>query len=422
GKSIYIQVIGTRTNMIFWSVALLIGLGTALYISRAARLARAEAVDLVAEARARDLAVYKDQLKEVDRDLSRGVLDVSQAEQARTEVARRILAVDRARSAAPALAGTDAAWVVPVLAGITVLGAIGSYAFIGAPGYGDMPLERRIEAAAERAKERPSLTELILEDPAPEETTGQLAELIAQLRTALAERPDDVEGHRLLARNEAALGRYNAAIAAQTRVIDLLGAQTTAGDVMGLAELQLAVGAGYVSPEAEASLRRVLTLDPNHSEARYGMGLYYAQVGRPDAAFRLWNPLLAEGPEQAPWIAPIRLNIEEIARRAGVPRYRQPTPVRGPSADDIAAAAELSSEAQREMIVAMVAGLSARLADEGGPPEEWMRLIQAYAVLGDQTAAKAVFSEASQVFSGMPEAGLALRQLGAELDLLDAAQ
>src|SRR5258708_12108871 len=39
------------------------------------------------------LAVYRDQLAEIDRDLDRGVLTIGQAAAARTEISRRILAL-----------------------------------------------------------------------------------------------------------------------------------------------------------------------------------------------------------------------------------------------------------------------------------------------------------------------------------------
>ena len=70
-----------------------------------------------------DLAVYRDQLAEVGRDLDRGVLDAGQADAARTEIQRRILAV---AEAAPGLVSTRSARSRLVMLAIAIaLGAAG---------------------------------------------------------------------------------------------------------------------------------------------------------------------------------------------------------------------------------------------------------------------------------------------------------
>ncbi len=71
------------------------------------------------------------------------------------------------------------------------------------------------------------------------------------------------------------------------------------------------------------------------------------------------------GPENAPWIEPIRLQIEQMADLAGV-NYTLPAPVAvasGPSAADVEAASEMSAEDRQEMIRGMVNGLSDRLGE-----------------------------------------------------------
>ena len=64
------------------------------------------------------------------------------------------------------------------------------------------------------------------------------------------------------------------------------------------------------------------------------------------------------------------------------------------------AAAEMSVEDRMAMIEEMVAGLNDRLASEGGPAEDWARLIGAYGVLGRDDAARAILAEAREVFAG----------------------
>jgi cytochrome c-type biogenesis protein CcmH len=63
------------------------------------------------------------------------------------------------------------------------------------------------------------------------------------------------------------------------------------------------------------------------------------------------------------------------------------------------AAAGMDPQARSEMIRGMVTRLSERLATEGGPPEDWARLINAYGVLGEQDAARRTWDEAQGQFA-----------------------
>lgn len=125
------------------------------------------------------------------------------------------------------------------------------------------------------------------------------------------------------------------------------------------------------------------------------------QTGRPDIAFRIWDGLLRRGPEDAPWIAPIRAQIMPVSELAGVDyEMPQPTGARGPSAADIEAAGDMSAEDRMAMIGGMVAGLSDRLATQGGPATDWARLITSLAVLDRTEEARTIYDNATEVFAG----------------------
>lgn len=374
-------------------------------------------------AAAYDLQVYRDQLKEVDKDVARGVLTEEEAQRARTEVSRRLLEADRALQRAKSVeARTSTIDRAMIGAGLVanVAGAFALYMQIGAPGYPDLPLAGRIEMVEEARASRPGQTVAEAEVPfrpgvAPD---PRREELVAQLREVMAERPDDPQGLALLASNEAALGNYTAARVAQTRLIEVLGDAATGFHYIDLAEMMVLAAGGYVSPEAERALMRGLQLEPRNGTARYYVGLMYAQQGRPDLAFPVWRNLMAESSADAPWLEPIRLQIEEVAFLAGVnvtlaelPQPAGAPAPRGPTAEQMEAAQGMAAEDQAAMIEGMVAGLAERLATEGGPPEEWARLINAQIVLGRTEDARAVYDEARTVFADVPQA----------LEMLDAA-
>lgn len=402
--------------MVFWTVTALIASSAALLLAMILIRAR----ELGEPAAAYDLRVYRQQLREVDKDLARGVIQDTDAERIRTEISRRILAADaqlqktRSGSAQPrGLSRAAAVAAALVIAG----GTLGLYWQLGAPGYGDLGLQDRIRMAGERAAARPSQAAAEAEAPAmaaPESDDGY-RRLVEQLRQTAGARPDDAEGQALLAQHEANLGNFTAAYAAKSSYIDLVQEQAGARDFTELAELKIMAAGGYVSPEAERDLQQALALDPTHGPARYYWGLMLGQLGRPDLAYREWAAALRAGPPGAPWIQGIQGQIEDMAYRAGV-QY-QPIPpgggtapaLPGPSAEDMNAAGGLSPEERQEMIRGMVSRLSDRLATEGGSAEEWARLIGALSVLGDSARARAIYDEAQQVFAA-DQAALALLQ------------
>ncbi|MEQ3643259.1 MAG: c-type cytochrome biogenesis protein CcmI [Paracoccus sp. (in: a-proteobacteria)] len=393
----------------FWILAAALTAITALAILSPLRRGRGGA----APAAAYDLRVYRDQLAEVERDLDRGVIGPDDAQRLRAEIGRKVLDADRrAALSAPAARGGRALWPAVALAAM-LAGAVALYLREGVPGAPDMPLAERFAAADAAYRDRPTQAEA--EAAAPARPAPDLSQadpeylaMIDQLRDAVGRNPDDQQGLALLASNEMRLGNLAAARAAQQRLVDLRGDQADTVQLMQLATLMVDAAGGVVTPEAEAVLRRALTLDPTQPQARYLQGVLLIQNGRPDRAFPLWRGLLDEGPESAPWIAPIRAAIQDLAWLAGDDEYRAPAPpaadLPGPDADALAAAEDLSPEDRARMIQDMVDRLQQRLATQGGSPEEWARLIAALAMLDQRDQATAILTEARQRFGSAPDA------------------
>ena len=114
---------------------------------------------------------------------------------------------------------------------------------------------------------------------------------------------------------------------------------------------------------------------------------------------------MREGPFDAPWAAAIRDQITQVADAAGI-SFRPPVTSsgRGPSAEDVAAAEDMSEGDRQEMIEGMVQGLADRLAAEGGPAEDWARLIGALVVLDRRDEAEEILADARSTFASEPEA------------------
>lgn len=387
-------------NWQFWLVAV------ALTAAVAATLIRVlwRETPPVAQAAAFDVQVYKDQLAEIERDVARGTLAADEAARLRVEVSRRLLDADRALALAPAIdrrGGLGLASLATVL--LVLLGA-GLYLQIGAPGYPDLPLAERLAQSEVLRAARPSQEQAEAQAPTPPAVTPdpQFAALMDQLRAAVKDRPDDLRGLELLAGNEMRLGNLVAARQAMDHLVAVKGQAATAEDLAALAEAMIMAAGGRVTPEAEAVLTRALQKDPKNGTALFYSGVLFAQIGRFDQTFRLWAPLLEESPADAPWIAPIRQQIEDIAWRAGE-KYTLPPAagdMPGPDGAAMAAAADMSDADRQAMIEGMVAKLDARLQSEGGSPEEWARLVNALAQLGRKDEAQAAYQRGKAALAG----------------------
>lgn len=394
--------------MMFWFLSGLIALGVVAVLISALRARDAGNLSAAAS----DVAVYRDQLEEVDRDLARGALSEEDADAVRVEVSRRLLAADK-RDAGATQSAADAMWPAAIL--IVILGLGGTmflYTIMGAPGYPDQPMATRLAALEEARLNRPDQATAEIEAapnlPQPANPDPEYVALVQRLRDTVAENPDDLRGLALLHQHEARLGNFAAARAAQQTIVEIKDSSATQEDRQRLLDSLVFAAGGYVSPEAEAVLSEILASDPGFAPARYYQGLLFAQLGRPDLAFPIWRQLLENSPPNAPWVPVIRSEIERVAVLAGV-QYRV-SELRGPSAEDVAAAENMSDEDRQAMIEGMVEGLSARLADEGGPPQEWARLITALGVLGQTGRAVAIADEAETVFANAPDALTLIRQ------------
>jgi cytochrome c-type biogenesis protein CcmH len=341
-------------------------------------------------AEAGDVAVYRDQLEEIARDRAAGRIAETEAEAARVEVSRRLIAAADAPRAAPAQPadGSRAGPWPRRIAALAVLIAlpIGSgalYLTYGSPQLPAQPLSARLEPQPGQAP------------------TGQqpINELVTRVEGHLERNPDDGRGWEVVAPVYLRLGRYADAVRAQQNVVRLLGA--TAAREADLGEAMVAAGNGVITAEARAAFERALARDAKDVKARYFVGLAAEQDGRRDEAAKLYGALVADAPGDAPWLGFVR---QAWVRVGGKPPAELPTTAApGPSAADVAAAREMSETDRNEMIRGMVARLADRLQNHPDDVEGWLRLLRAYMVLGQREKALEAADQARQAFAGQPD-------------------
>jgi cytochrome c-type biogenesis protein CcmH len=317
-----------------------------------------------------DVAVYRDQLEEIDRDRTTGLIGEREAEAARVEVSRRLIA---AADATPP-ASNDAPWrrrAAALIALIVLpLGVASLYLELGSP---DLPGQPQAERSAEPPGER------------------SIAELVGRVEAHLEQNPEDGHGWEVIGPVYMRLGRYDDAVRARRNVLRLLGGNAEREADLG--EALTGKANGVVTAEAKEAFDRAIALDANDIRSHYFVGLAAEQDGRPKEAAKIWRDLLAQAPADASWAGSVR---ESLARVDPDAASAQP----GPSESDVAAASGMSPEQRDTMIRGMVERLAGRLKQNGSDVEGWLRLIRAYMVLGDREQARAAADNARRALGG----------------------
>jgi cytochrome c-type biogenesis protein CcmH len=304
--------------------------------------------------------VYLDQLKELERDKAEGRMSASEAEAARAEIVRRLLATDSLPpgSLPAAVAAEPRPLARRTAAGLALVGipllSLSLYLGLGAPNLPGAPLAARLQ-----------------QPPAADD----IAALIAKVEAHLAEDPQDGRGWEVIAPVYLRLGRGEDAVRAYESAIRLLG--STAERQIALGQAILAVEGGIVTAEAREAFEAANALDPAAPEPRFFMGVASEQEGNFAQAAVLWRDLLAEAPADAPWRGAVEEALANVDPRAGSSSTDAPEEPAAPE----------SIDEQTAMIEGMVSGLADRLESEPDDVDGWLRLIRSYVVLGRTEAA-----------------------------------
>lgn len=344
------------------------------------------ATDGVTEGSAFDLEVYKDQLAELERDASRGLIDEREAGEARAEISRRILGLDAASTdGSPSGSRSSTRWAVlaSVLA-VPIVG-IGTYGFLGSPQISDQPLQQRL---ADARRESGNLAE------------APIVELIAKAEEQLARNPEDGRGWAILAPIYMRVGRFDDSTVAFSNAIELLGSSLEFE--AGHGEALVGKAGGIVTAEAQAAFERALALNPADVRSRYYMATAHVQDGRLEKAVAAWQELLSDTEGTAAWRKSAETALIETRRRLAL--QSPAAPAKGPDKETVEAASEMSTEDRNEMIASMVARLDERLRQNANDLPGWKQLVRSYLVLGkSEEARQALLRGAAAVGDAKPE-------------------
>jgi len=336
-----------------------------------------------------DLQVYREQLTELERDQERGVLPADQAEAARTEIHRRILAAEEADLAPRAAARLQLPLALLLGLGLPLIAGL-IYAKLGAPQLPGQPFAARQS------------------DPA-----FKMTALVEQLAARLQAEPDG-EGYRRLGQAYMALQRYAEAGDA-FRQAQALG-QSDPAMISAWGEAVVMGQGGMVGPEARRLFLQSLSGDRENPQARFYIGLGEAQIGDFKKAVAIWKDLEKDSVEDAPWLPALRQHIAEAAKQgnldaSSVAPAAPEIPANSANSGQAAAIANMAPEQRAATIRSMVDGLAARLKDKPDDFDGWMRLALSYKVLGEPDKGKDAARHAIALKPQAVEPRLALAQI-----------
>lgn len=351
--------------MVLWILFAILTAGVAAAMLRPLMADRAEAESVSTQAA--DVAVFRDQLDEIAADKERGLISAAEAESARAEVARRLLAVSKTKTLAHS--GKD----VPASRGLVLNGiavtvpllSVGLYLMLGSP---SMPGRPYVDPQSKPIEQ------------------ASAAELVALVEARLRSHPEDGQGWDIIAPIYLRQGRFAEAADAFQRAMTLN--DESRARLKGHAEATILANNGLVTEAARKSFARMLELDGNDGEAQFGLALAKEQDGKLNEAIEDYRRILANAPVDARWKPALETKLARLLRGGGAPSVE--------SAEALAA----SKEEQEKLILGMVERLATRLKSKGDDLAGWQQLVRSYKVLGRDRDAAAALAEARRNFAG----------------------
>ncbi|MFD1301810.1 c-type cytochrome biogenesis protein CcmI [Methylobacterium marchantiae] len=374
---------------------------------------RAEAVPRPqAGALATETGFYEDQVREIERDLARGLIAPGEAEAARTEAARRLLRASRERPETAADGMAEPALRQRRAASAFALSTIPLVALIAYGLYGSPHMPSQTAADRQAAQ-----------------SGGQdMLKAIGQIEARLASDPSDGRGWSVLAPVYVRLGRFDDAAHAYEAATRILG--ETPQRLSDWGEALVAGANGTVTPRAKEIFERAASLDANVAKPRFYLARAAELDGDIPGAIQRLTALVDGAPADAPWLPLVQETLTRL--RGETPGTARPdasgteASQTGPGetkpggAGPAAALQAMPAAGRDAAIRGMVEGLDQRLSDKGGSADEWVRLVRSYGVLGDREKMKAALDRARAALGNDAEATSRLDELAREFKLAAA--
>ena len=352
-----------------------------------------------------NIAIYRDQLAELARDVKRGAVLEEEEQAARTEIERRMVNEVREQEKQAASLNRASPVIFMAMAGLIPVLAGGLYFANGKPDMPAHPFAERTDQAT-----------------APVGADGMHADmnsLLTGLEKKLEEDPDNLENWAKYARSLSNLGRYEEALNAYIEGLRL-GGGSDKQFAAEYAETLVIANDGIVGDVSASVFEKFIEEDPNDPQAVYYLALAKAQQGRPEEALADWQRLLDNSPPGAPWISTVEDMMQRVRDGAETTQPAAPATngggangggVRNPTAAQAEAVQSMSAEDQDAFMAQQIENLAERLRTE--EPDNlvgWRMLARSYSVQGQTAKANEAYREVLRLAPNDPDALSALGQ------------
>jgi cytochrome c-type biogenesis protein CcmH len=246
---------------------------------------------------AANLAIFRDQLAELEFERNEGSLTDSDFEQAKTELQRRLLEEVKPESTTSkeSAPSRKTALIVCLL---LPLAGLGGYALLGQP--------RALDPANTRPQERV--------------TAAQIEGMVEKLAQRLKENPEDPQGWVMLARSYKTLGRIPEAAEAYSHATEVVDKDPLL--LTDYADALAQLNDGSMRGKPSELVARALKLNPDDGQALMLAGVAAAEVRDFNAAQKHWTrllPLLEPGSEDATMVEDAIARVRSAAEAAKTP-------------------------------------------------------------------------------------------------------
>ena len=247
---------------------------------------------------ASNVAILRDQLRELDADLVTGTMPRDQYEQAKRELEQRVLEESKAIPNVASAPLESAAWTAAILGGAIPIAALLLYVALGNH-------DAFVPTAARNAK-----------GAADHEVTPQQVEaMAASLAAKLEKEPDNVDGWVMLARTYYAMNRHAEAAHAFDRAVALVPDNA---DLLADYADSLAASGGGLRGKSLELVERALKADPTHWKALALAGTAAFDRKEYKQAVDYWERMKKTVPPDSPMAGSIDASIAEARELGGL--------------------------------------------------------------------------------------------------------
>jgi len=256
-----------------------------------------------------NIAVYRDQLAELDADLQTGIISAEQHKIDRDEIERRLLS-DMAAPAKPAETKSTAmasgrGTVYALALGIPIV-AVGFYYQVGTPAAISGSPSRMTPGPFARAQQPPQSSPA---GPDGQMTRERMEANVAALAKRLEQNPGDVNGWQMLARSYSSMEKYAEASNAYARATTLKADDPDLWADYALAKTM--ANGQQMQGEPMELVNKALKLDPENPKALQLAGGAAFQAKRYQEAVSFWERALKKVPPDSELAQALKQKIDE---------------------------------------------------------------------------------------------------------------